>query len=241
MRWSVRNALEGADIHVLMIDSTTGITADVERLVAQLKESKRPAQRFLALNKIDRVKKPQLLDLAMLLNKSLDFNASFMISAEKGDGVEDLKTKLIEVAPEGPWLYPPGQLVDAPQRIMVSEITREQIFLQTHQELPYDSLVITESYSEKQRKTKGKKPDSAPEITIKQAVYVARPSQKAIILGHKGKRIKSLGIAARKMMEEHLDCKVHLFLHVIVKPDWEKDRSLIEAAGLPWTLPPERG
>lgn len=185
---------------------------------------KRTESKLLILNKVDIAKKDELLRLAANLNARLEPQDTFFISATTGDGVADLKTSLVDAMPEGVWHFPEDQVSDASQRLLAAEITREQLYHQLRNELPYASAVDTESYSER---TNGS-------IEIHQQILVARPNQKAIVLGKGGSRIRQIGSAAREELSGLLGRKVHLFLHVKVKPDWEGDQTLYRDIGLGW-------
>ncbi|MGI8705626.1 MAG: GTPase Era [Sphingomicrobium sp.] len=213
---------EDADLILLVVDSAEAITPEVERASAGLEKRKHPL--FVALNKVDLVKKEELLGLSMELTTRLDPEKVFMISASKGDGVTDLKDALAEAMPEGRWLYPEDEVSDATDRMVAAELTREQIYEQLHQELPYASAVETETWEDR--------PDGS--TIIRQQVLVERDSQKAIVIGKGGSRLKQIGQAAREAISEHLGRKVHLFLHVKVSPKWAEDRSLYREIGLEW-------
>ncbi len=200
-----------ADLVVLLIDAEKGASRDARRIVEGLEKAGRKA--ILALNKIDLVRRDSLLALSAELNASGVFTDTFMISASKGDGVDDLMTALVARLPEGPWLYPEDQLSDMPERLLAAEITREKLFLQLRQELPYSLTVETEEWEDR--------PDGS--VRIGQVVYVQRDSQKAIVLGKGGQRIKSVGAAAREELEGMLGCAVHLFLFVKVREKWGDD------------------
>ena len=211
---------EDADLVVLLVDVTRPDDADTAAIVDRLKAAGRKA--VLALNKIDRVQPPVLLGIADRFMKQGIFDPIFMISGLTGDGVEDLKRHLAQALPAGPWLYPEDQLSDLPERLMAAEATREQIFLQLHQELPYNSTVETDSWEER----------ADGSVRIEQTIFVQRPTQKAIMLGEGGQRIKQLGERARAELETLLRRRVHLFLHVRVEKDWTEDRERYEAIGL---------
>ena len=208
-----------ADIVVLMIDAAKGIDEDVERILAKLQGRKAPL--ILALNKIDRVKKERLLDLARDCNARLPFTATFMISALSGDGLADLKSHLARTVAPGPWHYPADEISDAPLRVMAAEITREKIFERLHDELPYQATVETTSWLEK-----GKA------VRIEQTIYVERDSQKAIVLGHGGRTIKQLSMQARLELTGILERPVHLFLFVKVRENWGDDPERYRDMGL---------
>ncbi len=209
-----------ADEILLLVDSSRGIDKDTSDIIENLRRTKRRA--VLALNKVDLVKKPDLLALAAELDKSGVFTETFMISAETGDGVPDLMDFLAGLVPTGPWLFPEDQISDMPGRLTAAEITREQLYLQLRQELPYAAAVETESW----------KDQDDGSIRIEQVVYVERNSQKAIVLGKKGSRIKKLGEEARKELEDIFECRVHLFLFVKVREKWGDDPERYRDLGL---------
>ena len=204
----------------LLVDVSGGRQADVKAIIDQLSKLGRSA--ILVLNKIDLVPRTALLELSEDLNAAGLFSETFMISALTGDGVEDLLDYLAQHASKGPWLYPEDQLSDMPQRLMAAEITREKLFLQLHQELPYSLTVETEAWEER----------SDGSVKIDQVVYVQRDSQKAIVLGNSGRRIKAVGEAARHELEEMYGCRVHLFLFVKVRANWIEDRERYAQWGL---------
>ncbi|MEQ9640928.1 MAG: GTPase Era [Alphaproteobacteria bacterium] len=212
-----------ADQVVAMIDATQGLDRQASAILEALAQIN--GRKILALNKVDLVKPAMLLALSEAANKQAGFNATFMISALAGDGVADLAADLARHAPEGPWLYPEDQLADMPERLLASEVTREKLFLQLQQELPYALTVETESWEER--------PDGA--VKINQVIYVGRDSQKAIVLGHKGARIKQIGQASRIELAEFLGRPVHLFLFVKVRPNWSDDPERYRAMGLDYT------
>jgi GTP-binding protein Era len=200
-----------ADIVVLLVEAHRGLTDGVEKILEALRERVTPKQKVaLAINKIDRVKSEVLLALSQQLNEAYPFVRTFMISAEKGYGVDDLREWLAAELPEGPWLYPEDQIADLPMRMIAAEMTREKLTLRLHQELPYQLTVETENWEER-------KDGSA---RIDQVIYVARDGHKGIVLGHKGETIKAVSKAAREELEEFLGRKVHLFLQVKVRPGW---------------------
>lgn len=200
-----------ADGVLLLVDAQRGINADTQTILDGLKKQKR--QVMLAINKIDLVKKPVLLDLAAKLSESGLFTEIYMISAETGDGVEDLMDDLAGQVPEGPWMFPEDQISDMPSRLLAAEITREQVFMQLHQELPYAVTVETEKWQQ----------NDDGSARVDQVIFVERPGQKAIVLGKKGARIKQIGATARKELEELLGHRVHLFLFVKVREKWGDD------------------
>ena len=209
-----------ADLVVLMVDAEAGIDAGVRAIVAELK--KRNQRALLALNKIDALKRDKLLALAQELDAEGIFDRIFMISALTGDGVADLESHLIAHMPQGHWLFPEDQLSDIPQRLLASEVTREQIYLQLHDELPYEATVETETWEEFK--------DGS--VKIRQIIYVQRDSQKAIVLGKGGQRIKKLSERARAELETMFERRVHLFLFVKVRENWLEDRERFQAIGL---------
>jgi GTPase len=209
-----------ADIVVLLVDAARGIDADTRRIVDGLKTAGRRA--VLALNKVDIVKPEKLLGLAEALSKEGIFAPIFMISGLTGSGVDDLRAHLVAALPEGPFLFPEDQLSDLPQRLMAAEATREQVFLQLHDELPYASTVETESWEEFKNGS----------VKISQTIFVQRDSQKAIVLGHEGAQIKRIGARARRELERLFDRRVHLFLFVKVREGWTDDRERYEAMRL---------
>jgi len=213
-----------ADVTVLLVDATHGLDGDTRRIVERLKSAARPA--ILALNKIDVVRRDTLLGLTESLSKLGDFAQVFMISALSGDGVGDLHRHLAEIVPEGPFLFPPDQLSDAPERWLAAEVTREQVFLQLHDELPYSATVETESWQER--------PDGS--VRVAQVIYVRRVSQRAIVLGEGGKRIKTIGARARAELGAMLDRKVHLFLFVKVREGWLDDPERFRAIGVDFNV-----
>jgi GTPase len=211
---------EDADVTVLLVDAARGVDRDTRRILERLAERGRGS--ILALNKIDLVRRDTLLRLANALIRQAPFDPVFMISGLSGDGVVDLKRHLAAVLPLGPWLFPEDQLSDAPERQIAAEVTREQVFLQLRDELPYASTVETEQWEDK--------PDGS--VRIEQVIYVQRPSQRAIVLGEGGQRIKAIGARARAELERILERRVHLFLFVKVREDWIDDRERYAALRL---------
>ena len=210
---------QDADLVLLVIDASERVREDV---LAGLEKRHQPL--FLVLNKVDLVKKPELLKLATDLTARLNPDQVFMISATQGDGVPDLKQALADVMPPSPWLYPEDELSDATDRMIAAELTREQVVNQLYQELPYATAVETETWSDR--------PDGSTEI--RQQILVERDSQKAIVIGKGGQRLKAIGAAAREQIAQHLGRPVHLFLHVKVNPKWDEDRGLYREIGLDW-------
>lgn len=211
---------EEADVIVLVIDAAKGLDDDAERIVATLEETKRRA--ILAINKIDTVKREALLEVAAAFAATGVISETFMISAVSGDGIDDLMDRLATLLPRGPWLYPPDQLSDITERLLAAEITREKLYLRLHQELPYQSAVVTEGWEERK--------DGS--LRIDQTIYVERESQRPIVLGKGGGTIKQIGKSARNEMESLFDRTVHLFLHVKVDPKWAEDRAHYRELGL---------
>src|SRR4029079_4961529 len=212
----------GADRVLLTIDAAAKVGARVEAALEGFE--KRPEPKIIVLNKVDIAKKDDLLVLAARLSERFQPEAIFMLSATQGDGVADLKKHLADAMPEGPWHYPEDQLSDATDRMVAAEMTREQLYLQLHAELPYASAIETEKWEDRK--------DGS--TVIHQQILVERDSQKAIVLGKGGSRLKAIGQAARAEISEHLGRKVHLFLHVKVNPRWDEDRSLYRDIGLEW-------
>jgi len=211
-----------ADVVVLMVEAHRGVTPGVEEILASLKERMSGRPVALAINKIDRVEAPVLLGLAKDLNDRFPFVRTFMISAERGHGVEALREWLAEMVPEGPWLYPEDQIADLPLRMIAAEITREKLTLRLHEELPYQLTVETENWEERK--------DGS--VRIDQIVYVARDGHKGIVLGKKGETAKAIGQAARRELEEFLGSRVHLFLQVKVRPNWLEEAERYSEMGL---------
>ena len=209
-----------ADLVGLLIDAREGIDEEAEHILSQLKDVRQP--KLLVLNKIDVVAKPDLLALAKRANDTVKFEHTFMVSALNGDGVADLKSWLAQRVPEGPFLYPPDQISDAPMRHLAAEITREKLFERLHQELPYQSTVETEVWKELR----------GGDIRIEQTIYVERESQRKIVLGKAGQTIKAIGESARKEIAEIAEAKVHLFLFVKVREGWGEDPERFRAMGL---------
>ena len=209
-----------ADIVAVLIDVKSGLNDDAEALLKKLQEVRQP--KVLILNKVDLVEKARLLALAQAANDIAKFAATFMISATKGDGVADVRQWLAAHVPVGPWHYPEDEVSDAPVRQLASEITREKLYLKLHQELPYQSTVETESWTERK--------DGS--VRIEQTIYVERDSQKKIVLGKGGQSIKAIGEASRRELAEILEKKVHLFLFVKVREGWGDDPERYRQMGL---------
>jgi len=211
-----------ADAILLVVDCLKLRRSELDPLLETLKD--RPERKLLVLNKVDASAKEPLLVLAQELGERGDFEETYFVSALTGDGVPELKAQLAARMPEGPWHYPEDQVSDASERLLACEVTREQLFRQLHDELPYDSAVRPESYTLRK--------DGS--IEIRQQIVVARDSQKAIVLGKRGARIKQIGEAARKELATILGQTVHLFLHVKVEEGWAEGRDIYEEIGLDW-------
>lgn len=209
-----------ADMVALLIDAERGIRGDAENILERLENVRQP--KILILNKIDQVKREDLLVLAAKANEKVAFERTFMISALNGSGCMDLLDYLAGAVQEGPWYYPEDQISDLPMRQLAAEITREKLFLRLHQELPYSSHVETERWEEKK--------DGS--VRIEQVIYVERDSQKKIVLGRKGETIRAIGQAAREELAEILEQKVHLFLFVKVRENWINDPERYREMGL---------
>jgi GTP-binding protein Era len=212
-----------ADLVMVLVDAAKGVDGDTRSIIDRLKKSDRRA--LLVLNKVDLVQKPILLDRAAALNGEDIFTDTFMLCATTGDGVGDFVAHLSAILPEGPWLFPEDQLSDMPERLLAAEITREKLYLELHQELPYQATVETEGWSERD--------DGS--VRIDQVIFVERSSQKGIVLGKGGQRIKSMGEASRRELEEILARRVHLFLFVKVRQNWGDDPERYRDWGLDFT------
>ena len=229
-RAMVNAAWEGAneaDAILLVVDGRKKKLDYLDPILESL--AGRPERKILILNKVDETAKEPLLITAQKLagaEKTWEgqFDEVFFVSALTGDGVPELKARLAELMPEGPWHYPEDQVSDASERLLAAEITREQLYRQLHDELPYDSTVRPESYTTRK--------DGS--IEIHQQIVIARDSQKGIVLGKGGSKLKAIGEAARKELTELLGAKVHLFLHVKVDEKWGDDKEIYEELGLEW-------
>ena len=224
-RAMVNAAWEGAseaDAVCLVVDAARKKRDDLIPILESLKA--RPEKKLLVLNKVDLVAKEPLLVLAEELHAAGDFSEVYFISALSGDGVAELKRSLAALVPEGPWHFPEDQVSNASERLLAAEITREQLYRQLHEELPYHSTVRPESYTVRK--------DGS--IEIHQQIVIARDSQKPIVLGKRGARIKAIGEAARTELAELLGAKVHLFIHVKVDEQWAESREIYEEIGLEW-------
>ena len=198
--------------------------ADVQMIVEGLKTAGKKV--ILALNKIDGIKRERLLGLAQRLFETGVYSEVFMISAADGQGVDDLKARLAELMPEGPWLYPEEQTADLPARLLAAEITREKLFLRVHEELPYAAAVETTAFQERK--------DGS--VRIEQSIYVERESQRPIVLGKNGQTLKWIGQKSREELIELLDRPVHLFLTVKVDPKWQDSKALYAQFGLDYDV-----
>ncbi len=211
-----------ADVIVLLIEAHRGLTEGVERILAELGDIAQGRSVSLAINKIDRVKAEVLLALSQKMNDAFSFEKTFMISAERGYGVADLRGWLAEKLPEGPWLYPEDQIADLPMRMIAAEMTREKLTLRLHQELPYQLTVETENWEER-------KDGSA---RIDQVIYVTRDGHKGIVLGNKGETIKAISKAAREELEQFMGRRIHLFCQVKVREKWLDEAERYTEMGL---------
>jgi GTPase len=213
---------QDADLIALIVDAKGGVGAKLDAIVEGL--AARPEPKILVLNKVDVAAKEKLLQHAARLNERLDVVETMMVSATTGDGLDVLKNALASRLPEGPWHFPADQVSDATDRVMAAEITREQIFLQLYQELPQACAVETEKYEERE----------GGSVEIHQQIFVARESQRAIVLGKGGARLKEIGSKARAEIATLLGVRVHLYLHVKVNPKWDEDRGVYRDIGLDW-------
>jgi GTPase len=209
-----------ADLAVLLVDSKAGATADVRTIAGQLGASGRRC--WLVLNKCDLVAPGALLPLTAALTGLAAFEETFMVSASTGEGLLELMDAFAAAVPEGPFLYPEDDLTDLPERLLAAEIVREQIFMQTHEEVPYGTTVETESWTERK--------DGSVRIDV--TIYVARPGHKAILIGDKGSKIKSIGARARGDLTRLLERTVHLFLNVKQRAGWDEETARLRAIGL---------
>jgi len=224
-RAMVAAAWEGAseaDAILLVVDAAKKNREQLLEILESLKH--RPERKILVLNKVDLIAKEPLLVITQELNEILPFDEIFYIAASTGDGVAQLKTRLAELVQPGPWHFPEDQVSDASERLLAAEITREQLYRQLNDELPYDSTVRPESYT----------PRKDGSVEIRQQIVIARESQKSIVLGKGGARIKAIGEAARKELSAILGQKVHLFLHVKVDENWADSKEIYEEIGLEW-------
>lgn len=211
-----------ADLIVLLIEAHRGLTEGVQAILDALTDKGAGRPVALAINKIDRVKAEALLALAEQMNAAYPFEKTFMISAEKGYGVADLRDWIAGRLPQGPWLYPEDQIADLPMRQIAAEITREKLTLRLHEELPYQLTVETENWEDRADGT----------TRIDQVIYVARDGHKGIVLGHGGETVKAVSQAARAEIGEFLGRTVHLFLQVKVRPNWLEEAERYGEMGL---------
>ena len=209
-----------ADVALLIVDARAGLTEPLRAIVERLSKTRRPI--WLVLNKTDLIPRERLLPLTAELHKLLPFAETFMISAEKGEGLDLLLDRLAQTMPPGPFLFPEDDLTDLPNRMLAAEIVREQILRQTHQEVPHHASVETETWTEK--------PDGS--VRIDCTIYIARATQKAILIGDKGGRIREIGRLARLELIKLLERPVHLFLNVKEKANWDEQAARIRAIGL---------
>lgn len=213
---------DGADVLALVVDGKGGVGPKVIEIAEAI--AARPEPKLLVLNKVDVADKPRLLTHAERLNAVVPFSETFFVSAQTGDGLGELRQALAAAMPEGPWHYPEDQVSDASERALAAEVTREQLYLQLHAELPYAATVETEKFTDR--------PDGSTEIH--QQILVERPTQRAIVLGKGGTRIREIGQRARAQLASLLDRPVHLYLHVKVKEGWDEDREVYRDLGLDW-------
>jgi GTPase len=211
---------QDADVALLIVDARAGLTDPLRAIIERLSKTRRPI--WLVLNKTDLIPRERLLPLTAELHQLLPFAETFMISAEKGEGLDLLLNRLAQTMPPGPFLFPEDDLTDLPNRMLAAEIVREQILRQTHQEVPHHASVETETWTEK--------PDGS--VRIDCTIYIARATQKAILIGDKGSRIREIGRLARLELIKLLERPVHLFLNVKEKADWDETAARIRAIGL---------
>ena len=211
---------QDADVTLLVVDSRAGLTDAVRKIAEGLAKSPHPV--WLALNKTDLIPRERLLPLTAELNAILPFAETFMISAEKGEGVDRLQDRMADAVPPGPYLFPEDELSDLPNRMLAAEIVREQILRQTHQEVPHHASVETEQWTE----------NADGSVRVDCTIYVSRATQKAIIIGEKGSRIRTIGQSARIELTKLLERPVHLFLNVKERTGWDEERARIRAIGL---------
>ncbi len=209
-----------ADRVLFIADATLGLDDAAMAAIEGLR--KRGGTADAVINKVDAIDRPLLLKLAKEVEAAGTFERIFMVSAKTGDGVDDLRRWLAESMPEGPWLFPEDQLMDLTERLFAAELTREQIFRQLHQELPYAAAVITDRWIE----------NADGSARVEQTIYVERDGQKAIVIGAGGSRLKAIGASARGELAKALDRPIHLFLHVKVRPEWGEARELYRDWGL---------
>lgn len=213
---------QDADLIALIVDGRAGLGPKMEPIIEGLARRKEP--KWVVINKVDIAAKDKLLTLTQRLNEVVAPAETWFVSAQTADGLAELKTAMANAMPEGPWMFPADQVSDATDRILAAEITREQIYHQLHDELPYKSAVETEKYTERV--------DGS--VEIHQQILVERASQRAIVLGKGGARLKEIGSKAREELGKLLGARVHLYLHVKVKESWDEDRSVYRDIGLDW-------
>lgn len=214
------NGARNADLALMLVDAKAGANDQVRTILTELAQS--VLRRWLVLNKIDLIARERLLPLAQELNDLPLFEQTFMISALTGDGVLRLADALAQAVPEGPYLYPPDDLTDLPDRLLAAEIVREQVFLQMRQEVPYATTVETEAWQER----------ADGSVRIDATIYVSRSGHKAILIGEHGSRIQAIGARARAELAKILERPVHLFLNVKERPGWDEERARLRALGL---------
>lgn len=211
---------QDADMTLLLVDAKSGLRDDVREIIGKLAGAK--SKVWLVLNKIDLMSPDALLPLTKEISEMITVEHVFMLSARKGNGVDDLMGRLSQALPEGPYLYPEDDLTDLPDRLLAAELVREQIFMQTHEEIPYQATVETESFKER--------PDGSVRIEV--TIYVSRPGHKAILIGEGGNKIKSIGARARVELQDLLDRQCHLFLNVKERAGWDEEKARLRAIGL---------
>jgi len=216
------NGAADSDITLLMVEAHRGLTEGVEKIISSISEIGMNGKLALVINKIDKVKVNDLLSLSKEINDRYLFVETFMISAEKSKGINDLRRWLAYNLPEGPWLYPDDQISDMPLRMIAAEITREKLMLRLHQELPYQLTVETEKWEEKADKS----------VRIEQIIYLSRSGHKGIVLGKQGETIKAVSMASRLSIEEFLGARVHLFLRLKVREKWMEETERYSEMGL---------
>ena len=215
--------IEGADIVALLVDATTPDKKDTRAIIEEFKKSNKKC--VLVLNKIDLIKRDRLLEISQLLWDEGVFTDIFMVSAEKGSGVNDFQEFIASKMPESEFVFDPEHLSDMPNRLLAAEVTREKLFINVHEELPYSLTVETEQWEDFKN----------GDVKINQIIYVQKESQRAIILGDKGERIKRIGRDSRKDLSEMFGTKVHLFLHIKVKENWQEDAERYIGMGLEYS------
>jgi GTP-binding protein Era len=219
----VDSALSGArdaDLLLVVVDAMRGLTHPLEDVLVRLRGVSAP--KFLLLNKVDKADKQALLALTKTLCDAMEFERVFMISARTGDGVDDVLEKVAQAMPVGPWLFPDDQLTDLSERFIAAEVTRERLFMQLQQEIPYQITVETEAWEERK--------DGS--VKIQQVIYVTSEAHKKIVIGHRGEMLKQIGEKARQQLERQQGRRVHLFLFVKVVEDWKQKREFFQALGL---------